>query len=247
MSLFMASGEMGFTIGPLLAVWAVTQWTLDGFWRLMFLGWATSLILFWRLRKVSARPEKTGSLRAMIPAVSGLFVPIIFFNLFRNPMIEGLTTYLPTYISGQGKSLWLAGSSLSMVELAGVFGALIIGMLSDRMGRKRLLFIASIIASFLMMLFLSVEGWIEILVLMALGFTSFSTMPILLAIVQDQFPNNRAVANGLYMMVIFLLRPLGTLFIGTLGDHLGLERAYWVAAFLSLLTLPAIFAIPEKR
>lgn len=246
MSLFMASGEMGFTIGPLLAVWAVTQWTLDGFWRLMFLGWATSLILFWRLRKVSARPEKTGSLKAMLPAVSGLFVPIIFFNLFRNPMIEGLTTYLPTYIRGQGKSLWLAGSSLSLIELAGVFGALIIGMLSDRVGRKRLLFIASLIASLLLMLFLSVEGWIGVPVLMALGFTSFSTMPVMLAIVQEQFPHNRAVANGLYMMVIFLLRPLGTLFIGALGDHLGLERAYWIAAFISLFTLPSILAIPEK-
>jgi FSR family fosmidomycin resistance protein-like MFS transporter len=246
MSLFMASGEMGFTIGPLLAVWAVSQWTLDGFWRLMFLGWATSLILFWRLRNVSARPEKTGSLRMMIPAVSGLFVPIIFFNLFRNPMIEGLTTYLPTYINAQGKSLWLAGSSLSLIELAGVFGSLIIGMLSDRVGRKRSLFIASLIASLLLMLFLRLEGWISILLLMALGFTSFSTMPIMLAIVQDQFPNNRAVANGLYMMVIFLLRPLGTLFIGTLGDHWGLERAYWIAAFISLLTLPAILAIPKK-
>jgi FSR family fosmidomycin resistance protein-like MFS transporter len=96
------------------------------------------------------------------------------------------------------------------------------------------------------MLFLRLEGWISILLLMALGFTSFSTMPIMLAIVQDQFPNNRAVANGLYMMVIFLLRPLGTLFIGTLGDHWGLERAYWIAAFISLLTLPAILAIPKK-
>ena len=83
MSLFMVAGSLGYTVGPLLAVWAVSTWTLDGFWRLVFMGWATSLVLFFRLRNMAARPEKSGSLRAMLPLVGGVFVPIILFNLFR--------------------------------------------------------------------------------------------------------------------------------------------------------------------
>jgi FSR family fosmidomycin resistance protein-like MFS transporter len=35
MSFFMAAGELGRTIGPLLFVWAVSTWTLDGYWRVM--------------------------------------------------------------------------------------------------------------------------------------------------------------------------------------------------------------------
>lgn len=246
MSLFMAAGSLGFAVGPLLAVWAVSTWTLDGFWRLMFVGWATSGFLFLRLRKVAARPEKAGSLKAMLPAVGGLFVPIIFFNLFRNPMIESLTTYLPTYMNQQGASLMIAGASLSIIELAGVAGSLTIGVWSDRVGRKKALLAASLATSMLMLAFLFAPDWMIAPLLIGLGFVGFSVMPVMLSLVQEQFPNNRATANGLYMAVIFLLRPAGTLIVGMLGDRFGLQNAFLIAALISFLTLPIILTLPEK-
>jgi MFS family permease len=68
MSWFMAGGEFARTVGPLLAVWAVSMWSFDGIYRLMFLGWAASLILYWRLREIPARSDKKQDLRAMLPA-----------------------------------------------------------------------------------------------------------------------------------------------------------------------------------
>jgi FSR family fosmidomycin resistance protein-like MFS transporter len=174
-------------------------------------------------------------------------VPLAFFNLFRNPLLECLSTYLPTYMSAQGASLWVAGSSLSIIELAGVAGALTIGMLSDRLGRKKVLFASSLMASLSMLVFLRVEGWWMVPVLLALGFSAFAALPVMLAIVQEQFPNNRAVANGLYMMIIFLLRPLGTLAVGFLGDRVGLQTTFLYAALFSLLTLPVVLTLPETR
>jgi FSR family fosmidomycin resistance protein-like MFS transporter len=245
MSLFMATGELGYAVGPLLAVWAVTTWSLEGMWRLMFLGWAVSLLLFWRLNRLKPQMEKPGSLQAMLPGIWRVFIPIIFFNLFRNPLIEALTTYLPTYMNLQGANLWIAGSSLAIVELSGVPGALLMGVYSDRLGRKRILSAAVVAAALLMLVFLRVNGWLQGLLLMALGFTVFATMPVIQAIVQEQFPNNRAVANGLFMMVTFVLRPLGTFLVGALGDWLGLPTAYLIAALVSLLILPAVWALPK--
>jgi FSR family fosmidomycin resistance protein-like MFS transporter len=247
MSLFMAAGSLGFTVGPLLAVWAVTTWTLDGFWRLVFMGWAASLVLFWRLRGVAGRPEKTSRLGEMLPLVGGVFIPIVFYNLFRNPMIESLTTYLPTYMNQRGASLWVAGASLSMIELAGAAGSLPMGLWSDKVGRKKILLLSSVSTTVLMSVFLNVQGWLTVPLLLALGFIGFSVMPVMLAIVQEQFPNHRATANGLYMMVIFLLRPVGTLVVGMLGDRFGLHNGFLIATGLSVLTLPAILAMPERK
>ena len=247
MSLFMVAGSLGYTVGPLLAVWAVSTWTLDGLWRLMFMGWATSLILFFRLRNLAARPEKSGSLRTMLPLLSGVFIPLIFFNLFRYPMMECLTTYLPTYMNSQGASLWIAGISLSIIELAGAAGSLTMGLWSDRIGRKKVMFISSLITTLLMLIFLQGQGWLIGLLLLGIGFTGLSVMPVMLAIVQEQFPNNRATANGLYMMVIFLLRPVGTLIVGILGDRFGLQTAFLIATGISFLTLPVILTIPEQH
>lgn len=49
MGLFMTGGELARTLGPLLAVWAISTWTLDGFFRIVVLDWAASLVLYIRL------------------------------------------------------------------------------------------------------------------------------------------------------------------------------------------------------
>jgi FSR family fosmidomycin resistance protein-like MFS transporter len=245
MSYFMAAGEMARTLGPLLAVWAVSLWTLDGLFRVVLLGWGTSLILFWRFRAIPARTSKNLGLLQALPQMRRLFLPLIAFTLFRNFMIESLITYLPIYMDLQGASLWIAGASLSILELAGVAGALLSGTLSDRLGRKPILLIATVASAALMILFLALQGWVLVLVLLALGFTALSTTPVLLAMVQEHLPDHRALGNGIYMFISFALRPIAILTVGFLGDTLGLSNAYYWSAVISLLAIPAIFALPS--
>lgn len=246
MSYFMAAGELARSLGPILAVWAVSLWTLDGFFRIAVLGWGASLVLFLRLRHVAARPENRGDLRAVLPVLRSVFIPLLIIVFFRNFLNVSLTTYLPTYMKTGGYSLWIAGITLSVFELAGVAGALSSGTLSDHLGRKPILLIANTAAAIFMFLFLNVEGWVLVLILLALGFSALSTPPVLMAIVQDHLPNNRAVGNGLFISMSFLIRPISILAIGYVGDRYGLNTAFYISAFLSLLALPAILALPTK-
>jgi FSR family fosmidomycin resistance protein-like MFS transporter len=250
MSLFMVGGDLAYTLGPLLAVWAVSAWTLDGFYRVVVIGWAASLVLFWRLKSngngIAARPEKPGSLRLLLPKLSAVFVPLTLITLFRQPLMESLSTFLPTYMSARGASLWIAGASLSIFEVSGVPGLLLIGWSSDRFGRKQVLIVTSLASSVLALVFINLSGWLAVLALLVLGFFSLSVMPVYLALVQEHFPNNRAMANSLIMMIVFVLRPLGTISVGYLGDHLGLQTAFFWGALIYLLTIPAILALPGK-
>ena len=250
MSLFMVGGELAYTLGPLLAVWAVTTWTLDGYYRIVVIGWAASLVLFWRLKGngkgIAAHPEKPGSLRLILPQLPAVFVPLALITLFRQPLMESLSTFLPTYLSERGASLWVAGASLSVFELSGVPGLLLSGWVSDRIGRKQVLIVTSLASSILALVFINLTGWLAVVALLALGFFSLSIMPVFLAMAQEHFPKNRAVANSLVMMIIFVLRPLGTLAVGYLGDHLGLQTAFFWGALIYLLTIPAILALPAR-
>ena len=245
MGLFMAAGELASAIGPLIAVWVVTVWTLDGYWRIGILGWTASLLLYLRLRGVPARTEKPSSIRPLLPALTALFLPLGFINLARFPLVEGLTTFLPTYMTERGAGLWLAGGSLSIIMTAGVLGVLTIGPLSDRIGRKPVLIGAALVSFVLTILFLNTSGYVRIAVLFVLGYFSMSTPPVLMAIVQEQFPQHRATANGIYMATMFALRPLGTLLIGFLGDVFSLDHALLWGALISLLTIPAILKLPK--
>jgi FSR family fosmidomycin resistance protein-like MFS transporter len=245
MSFYMAGGELGRTIGPLLAVWAVSIWSLEGFYRIGVIGWATSLILLWRLKEIAGRTEKPGSLRGLLPTVKQLFIPLALVIATRSFMLVSMTTYLPIFMEKEGSNLWIGGASLSILELAGVGGALMAGTISDRLGRKPMLLVIATLSSLLMLVFLQVEGWLLVPVLLALGFTSLSTGPIYLALVQDHTPNNRAMGNGLYISISFLIRSLITFLIGLAGDYIGLQTTFFWSAILALFSIPAILALPK--
>lgn len=245
MSWFMAGGELGRTIGPLLAAWAVTTWTMDGYFRVMALGWATSLILFWRLRSIPARTDWRPTLRAMLPTVRRLFPPLMGIVVTRSFLMVALSVYLPTYMTLQGAPLWAASASLATWEVAGVGGALVSGPLSDRLGRKPLLLTGIVSSSALTLVFLNASGWLLVPVLLGLGFTALSPAPVMLAIVQEHLPEHRAVANGLYISMGFLIRSVTILAIGAIGDAFSLRTAFLWSAFASLLAVLPVLWLPK--
>jgi FSR family fosmidomycin resistance protein-like MFS transporter len=247
MSLFMAGGELGRTVGPLLATWAVTYLTLDGFYQIMILGWVASGLLFWRLHRISARPEPPRDIRQVLPTLGRLFLPMLFVVLFRAFLLTPISVFLPTLMNLKGSTLWGGAGSLAVWELAGVAGALFGGTLSDRVGRKTILYIGFISSIILTLIFLQTEGWLFVPVLIMMGLTSLSTQPVLLAIVQDHLPENRAVGNGIFLAITFLARPLAILGIGQIGDHFGLEAAFFWGAIISILAIPAIVTLPTAE
>jgi FSR family fosmidomycin resistance protein-like MFS transporter len=243
MSYFMAAGELARTVGPLLVVWGVGIWGLEGIYRLMLIGWATTLILYWRLRDVAAHTAPQGNIWAMLPAFRRMFIPLTFVVIFRAFLFGTLPAYLPTYMVDQGASLETAGRYLAILELAGVAGALLSGTISDRLGRKPV--VAVTLSTVLTLIFLNVSGWWMIPALLALGFVLLATQPVLLAMVQEHYPESRAVANGLYLSLSFLTRMIAVLLVGVAGDQWDLRTAFLISAPIPLLALPAIWLLPE--
>ncbi len=247
LSLFMAGGEIGRTLGPILIAWAVSHWTLDGTWRMMFLGWSTSAVMFWRLRRVSGQvTAQRGSVRAILPHLGRLFLPMAWLVFFREFVVASLLSFLPTYMNERGASLLLAGASLSIWQSAGVVGALFSGTLSDRLGRKPMLLATSIGAALMTLLFVNVRGWLVIPVLVLSGLTAMASSPVIQAMVQEQLPRNRAMANGFYVMLVFLSRPMIALINGVVGDQMSLQVAFLGSAVISLAAIPAILLLPER-
>lgn len=246
MSWFMGGGELARTVGPLVAVWTISLWGLEGMFRVVVVGWATSIILFWRLRDIPVSVRKKGSLQSILPKLRTLFLPLFIISFFRMFMVVCMTTYLPTYMNLNGATLFLAGASLSVLELAGFAGALSGGTLSDKLGRKPLLLGVTILAPLLMIAFLNISGWLLVPVLLSYGFVSISAGPVFLALIQDNFPENRAVSNGLYISMNFLLRSLAMLLVGVAGDVIGLQAAFFGSAILSIFGLVGIFMLPAE-
>lgn len=243
MSIFMATGELGRTFGPIIVVAGVTWFGLEGIWRLMFGGWMVSIILYFRLRHVSAQSQSAQSVSfaAMWPKVRWFFSVMALIVLARVFMIVSLTTYLPIYVTDvRGLSLWLSAGSLTILEAAGVVGALFAGTLSDRVGRIRMLMILMLLSPLLYFAFLVGPNWTAVPLLILLGLAVISPQPVMLALVQDNFRDYRALANGIYLALSFLTRALGIWLVGVMADQAGLQSAFLWSGLLAFLTLPAL-------
>ena len=250
MSIFMASGELGRTVGPVFVVAGVSWFGLEGIWRLMFVGWAVSGILYLRLRHVSARPTSgtSISLALIMPKVRQIFPFLMLLMLAQTLLVSSLTTYLPIYMSDvQEASIWLSAASLTILEGAGVVGALATGTLSDRFGRFRILTILLFLAPLFMLAFLYSPSSLSLPFLILLGLTAISPTPVLLAIVQDNFTENRALANGLFLAANFLIRAFGIWAIGFTADQFGLATAFLWSAILGFLALPAVRGLAQAH
>lgn len=250
MSIFMATGELARTIGPLMAVAGVTWFGLGGLWRMAAVGWLMSLILYLRLRRVPASSHAPGSLAmdAFWRQAWRVFPALIWLLGGRSLMVAALSTYLPIFMSNERQtSLWLAAAALTILQGAGVAGALAAGTLSDRWGRRRVLLVVTVAAPFLLLAFIYSPAWLAVPLLIALGLTSLSTQPVVLALVQDQFPHNRAFANGVNLAITFLLQAVAIWAVGALADRFGLTLAYAVSALLALVSIPSVFLLPTRR
>lgn len=245
MSLYMAAGELGRTVGPLLASWGLLTFTLGGMFPIAIPGWIASLAFFIRFKGIPVHVEKQTGFREVLPIARRLFIPLIGIVFFRSFLITGLGVYLPTLMEGEGASIWKAGTTLAIYQFAGVVGAILGGTISDRLGRKPVLFTVSILAPIMVLVFLKTSGWLTIPVLILSGFFGLSSQPITLAIVQDQLPNHRSVGNGFFMAISFICLSLAAIGIGILGDRIGLRQAFLWTVISGLLASPFIFLLPR--
>ncbi len=249
MSFWMVGGELGRTLGPLAVVSAVAVLGLGGLPWLMAAGIAASAVLFWTLRSVRIEvpaSEGTRSGREALRDLRPLLAPLTGFVLARSFQMAAITTYLPLYLRERGASLWLAGASLTILEAAGVVGAMAAGTLSDRLGRRGFM-LASIVGTPLLMLLLpAAHGVAQGALLAAMGLLGISVTPVVMAVVQEAAPASRSLANGVYMALSFGVRSTVILLVGALADATGMTTAFTVSAVVTLTGVPFALLLPVR-
>jgi FSR family fosmidomycin resistance protein-like MFS transporter len=247
MSIFMAGGELGRTVGPLLFISAISIWTIEDLYRIAAFGWLISAVLLTQMKRVRRSESPPLGLLSLLSAANRLILPVFIILIGRSFLISSITVFLPTLMVREGATLMLAAGALSVYELAGVVGALTSGTLSDRYGRRLLLFIGLTASSILIMLLAYAPGWLLVPTLLLLGFSTLSCQPVMLAVIQDQIPGHRAMANGFYLAMSFVMRPAAAVIIGFIGDWLSLRSSFLITALIVLATIPAIRWLPERN
>jgi FSR family fosmidomycin resistance protein-like MFS transporter len=253
MSFYMLGGELARTLGPLVITGAVSIWGLEGTWRLIPFGIVASLVLYYRIRKIHIAdeftPQKTdGGIKKTLLEYKSFFILLLGIIFFRAIVKSALTGFLPTYFfTEKSETLWFSNASLAVLQIAGAAGTLLSGTISDRLGRKTTLLIASLAIPVSMWLFIMAEELFVFPALLLLGFFIFAPGPVVLALVQDIKTQRPAFFNGIYMTLNFVSSSLAIVLAGWMGDLFSLQTTYMITGSAALLSVPFIFALPSKK
>lgn len=249
MGFWMVGGELGRTLGPILVVSALAAFGLAGLPWLMVGGLAASALLAVGVR--GARPEKAprkskADRRGARRLARRFFLPLVGYVLPRALLLAAFTTFLPVYFREEGASFWLAGAALSVLEAAGVVGAMTGGIVSDAFGRRRVLAASLLLTPGLMVALVLLPDWTRFPLLLLLGFTGLMATPVVMASVLESFPENRAFANGTYMALGFAARAGAVFLVGVLADAVGMRQTFLVCAGVGVLGVPFALLLPAR-
>lgn len=249
MSFYMTGGELARALGPIFIISAISVLGLDGYYPVMSIGIAVSIVMFFKFKDmpVALKPQTKPSIRRTCLEMKGLLLPLSGIIVVRGFMHACLTAFLPLYIMQQSGNVWLAGIALSMFEAAGVVGILAVGSLSDRFGRKQLLAFCLVVAPIAFLLFTFSSGWFQLAILLVTGFSLLSTTPVMLAMIQEFSTDGSSAANGVFMMISFIARSAVVVLVGFVADMFGLERTFIACGVVGLAGIPFVLTLDTDK
>ncbi len=244
-SLYQLGGEAARTIGPLIILGAISIWGLEGSYRLIAIGIVVSIFLYWEIKDIEIKVVGNQSEHSIFNSISRIIKKRYHFILklggikfFWNLAKISLTLFLPTYLKTvKGISLWFSGGALSILQFSGAVGTYLGGVISDKIGRKRTIFISVIVAGLTLELFSFSSGWVLLPFLIVSGFCLYAVNPIILAMVQEEGSSDLVEINDFYKSINFVSLAVATLIIGKVADVIGLDLIY------HLIPIGLIFSI----
>lgn len=246
LSTFIAFGNIGFALSPLLLVPLFQSYGLTATIYTVIPGIFVALLLYFFAPKDTLLGGKNPP--SLIEVLHSLqkarkeLLAITSVIAIRSLAYTGLLTILPLYFQAQHLSS-IASSHLVFIMLfSGAIGGILGGYFSDRYGRKPLIVGSLLLATPLFYGFIYSQGTLSIVFLALAGACLLSSFSVTVVAAQEAIPNNKSLAAGLTMGFAGGLGGLLVVVIGGIGDLYGLTTAISVLFFLPLIAgITALF------
>ena len=234
LSLFIFGGTMALGFTPLWVPAVVTTWgmewlplaTIPG---LLMLPFVIAVVPA-RTAPRSALPERVAEFRRVLAPIGAIVAVVVVRSIGG----FGFAFFMPLLGQERGLSPLAWGLALSVYNLSGVVGSLILGYLADRRDPKPLVLGSLVLATPFMLLALQAEGLVALAMLAVGGTMVFATNSTLVAMAQQRAPANAgfvsSLPGGFSWGVAGLTMPL----FGLIADASGLLTVMRILAVLPL-------------
>jgi FSR family fosmidomycin resistance protein-like MFS transporter len=254
--IFQIGGHAGYAIGPLLAAMIVVPrgqtsiaWvSVAALAAMVLMAWTGARYADMRSSQVAAAKERpTGPAEPTMPRARVLMAMTILVVLLlsKNAYTAAFTSYYTFYLIERfGVTLQVSQVMLFLYLVVGALGVIIGGMVGDRIGRHRVIWISILgtlpFALLLPHVDLFWTGVLSVIISLILA-SAFSSI-LIYAI--DLVPHRVGLVGGLFYGLAFGLGGLAAAALGLLADQIGIIAVFKLCAGLPALGL-LTFLLPR--
>ncbi|MCL2579747.1 MAG: MFS transporter [Oscillospiraceae bacterium] len=253
MSTFQAGGSLGFVIGPMLAVFAVTTWGLRGT-AIFLVPTLTMVAILFAMQSrfmraaspINPPPGSQADPSAAVddwPSLRKLCISIFS----RSIVMNGLLTFIPLYWVGILLQSQQQGSlMLTAMALAGTAAAFTGGILADRFGFSRVIRLTFVFIPLLMLLLpFTSHLWLAVALTVSLAALINLGHSPAIVLGQKYLPNRLGMASGITLGLAVSVGGVFSPLMGRIGDTFGLSSVFYVLAGVALLGALGTFLVKD--
>lgn len=253
MAVFSVGGNLGFGLGPMLAMFILSFAGLESIEGVMIPGLIAALIFIFllpRFKKILAEKspkQKKEQEKAVISndRVTSLILLILYVTI-RSWIHSGLVYFIPYYFPGF-RGIAEPGYLVSTFLIAGVVGTILGGPFADRFGGRNGLLASMLISLITVYPFLHLNGtWIPVLAFIV-GASLISTFSTTVVFGQRLLPHNIGLASGLLLGFGIGMGSIGVTLLGAIADQVGLPFTMNIISLLPILGIVLAFTLPDVR
>ena len=258
-SLFQVGGNLGGSLGPLLAAVFVAPYgrrhialfTILAFTAIMVMipvgHWYKSFLL--RLRKAEGETLKTSVCRPLPMGKTVFSIAILLILIFSKYIyMASLNSYYTFYLIHKfGVSVQASQLYLFVFLIATAIGTLLGGPIGDRVGRKYVIWASILGAAPFTLLMPHVENlYLTTILSFCVGLTLSSAFPAILVYAQELLPYKLGLISGLFFGFAFGVAGIASAVLGNMADRYGIEAVYNVCGYMPLIGLVTWF-LPDLK
>ncbi|CAN1514841.1 ProP Permeases of the major facilitator superfamily [Burkholderiaceae bacterium] len=251
-ALFQVGGNVGQAIGPLLAAFIVLP---HGQGAIAWVSMAALIAMAFLTRVgmwygANLRPTLKTVSATIESKVSGLprgrvlfLITILMVLLFsKNVYTSSLTSFFTFYLIERFDLPVQAAQVRLFIFMAAIaVGTLLGGALTDRIGRRPMIWISILgVLPFTMALPYADLFWTGVLIII-IGLITASAFPAVLVYAHEIMPGRVGLVSGMFFGFAFGLGGLGAAIMGGLADVYGIAVVYKICSFLPILGVVAWF------
>ncbi len=251
--IFQVGGQAGGALGPLFAALIIVPWGQSSLAWFAVSALAAMMLLTWigsKQRQISAEfsamraARKSGRVEvhhAPRTIVIGLVV-LTLLMFTKNAYSESFRSFYTFYLMDRfGLSIPSAQMMLFVFLLSAAVGVLIGGIVGDKIGRSRIIWISVLGPLPLTLILPHVDlMWTGILTVL-INLIMASAFASILIYAMDLLPNRIGLIGGLFYGLNFGLGGIAAALLGVLAESYGVAAVYQLCAFLPLAGLLAWF------